>query len=72
MGKPHFYRVKEDIMQISRDMDQLSVQGHSVQVFADLSPATIQKRFSLKPLTLVLSQKLVLVDFPLLSELCSE
>lgn len=44
--KPHFYRVKEDITSISRDMNQLTIQGHLVQAFADLSPTTIQRRFT--------------------------
>lgn len=49
MVKPHFYRMKEDIMQISRDAEQLSIQGHPVQVFADLFPTTFQSRCSFKP-----------------------
>lgn len=40
--KPHFYAVKEDIMRLSRKAEQLTIQGHPIQVFADLSPTIIQ------------------------------
>lgn len=54
--KPHFYAIKGDVMKIS---NQLCIQGHTVQIFADLSPTTIQKQRSLKPLLTALSQKAV-------------
>lgn len=57
--KPHFYGVKEEVMRIARDVEQLSIQRHPVQVFADLSPLTIQWRRALKPLLQVLSQKMI-------------
>lgn len=36
---------------------KLSFQGHEIQVFADLSPFTIQKHRSLKPFLLVLAEQ---------------
>lgn len=55
--KPLFYGMKEEVMHISRNTDQLSIQWHPIQVFTDLSLSTIQQRRSLKPLLQVLSQK---------------
>ncbi|PIO22968.1 hypothetical protein AB205_0211760, partial [Aquarana catesbeiana] len=55
--KPHFFRVKEEVMHRARETENLSFQGHPIQIFADLSPLTIQKRRSLKPLLSCLSQK---------------
>lgn len=52
--KPHFYQVKEEIMRISSEEVQLTIQGHPVQIYADLSPYTIQERRALKPLLQVL------------------
>lgn len=43
-AKPHFYAVKEVVMNQSRAMPQVSSQGHPVHIFADLSPSTIQCR----------------------------
>lgn len=48
--KPHFYRVKEKIMLEARNKSDISLQGNKVQIFADISQATIQKRRQLKPL----------------------
>lgn len=55
--KPHFYAVKEGVMKASRTSDKLLLQGHQVQIFADLSPYTVQKRRALKPLLQALMQK---------------
>lgn len=38
-------------------MKQISYQGHSIQIFADLSPSTIQRKRALKPLLTILAQK---------------
>lgn len=57
--KLDFYAVKELIMKLSQETEQLTIQGHPIQIFADLSPTTIQKRKSLKPLLTALSQKAV-------------
>lgn len=46
--KPHFYAVKEEVMRKSRASSKLTYQGHELQIFADLSPSTIQKRRTLK------------------------
>lgn len=51
--KPHVYKA----MRRSWEADALTIQGHPVQIFADLSPYIIQKRRSLKPLLQVLNQK---------------
>lgn len=42
---------------MSRDSDKLTIKGHQIQVFADLSPYIVQKCHSLKPLLQVLMQK---------------
>lgn len=44
-------------MKRARNADKLTIQGHQIQIFADLSPYTVQKRRSLKPLLQVLTQK---------------
>lgn len=54
---PYFYKVKEEVMHHPRAEDSLAFQGHPIQIFANLSPYTIQKRRSLKPLLQVLTQK---------------
>lgn len=43
-------------MHQSRMKPKLQHQGHQMQIFTDLSPSTIQKRRSLKPLLTVLAQ----------------
>lgn len=48
--KPHYYRIKEKIMWETRSRGDISLLGHSVQLFAYISQLTIQKRRSLKPL----------------------
>lgn len=55
--KPHFYTIKEEVMKKSRMQTQLKFQGHNIQIFADISPFTIQKRRSLKLLLLALTKK---------------
>lgn len=55
--KPHFYAVKEEVMKLSRSAEKLMFQGHQVQIFADISPYTVQKRRALKPLLQVLAGK---------------
>lgn len=55
--KPHFYSVKEEVVRKSRGAEPLNIQGNSVQVFADLSPYTVQKRRALKPLLQILTLK---------------
>lgn len=57
--KSHYYVVKEDIKRKSRTLDNRSIQGNEIQIFADISPATIQKQRSLKPLLKILAQKSV-------------
>lgn len=48
--KPHFYRIKEKIMKEPRTRGDLTMLGHTIQLFGDISQVTIQKRRSLKPL----------------------
>lgn len=55
--KPHFYEVKEGVMKASRAAEQILLQGQPIQIFADLSPYTIQKRRALKPLLQTLIQR---------------
>lgn len=55
--KPHFYSIKEEVMKRSRQQDQIQYQGKVIQIFADISPNTIQKRRSLKPLLTALTKK---------------
>lgn len=66
--KPHFYSVKEEVMRKLRGAAALTILGHTVQIFADLSPYTVQKRRSLKPLLQILQQKEIAYrwSFPLL------
>lgn len=52
--KPYF---DEEVMRKSRAVDNLTAQGHTVQVFADLLPYTVQKLRLLKPLHQILQQK---------------
>lgn len=54
--KPHFYKVKEEVMRKARETVNLTFQGFPIQVYSDLSPYTIQLRRSLKPLLQVLTQ----------------
>lgn len=55
--KPHFYSVKEEVIRRSRGSENLKLLGHRIQIFADLSPYTVQKRHSLKPLLQLLLEK---------------
>ena len=57
IAKPHFYAVKDEVMRLARSVPNVLCQGHPVQIYADLSPSTMQRRRSLKPLLLVLAQK---------------
>lgn len=57
--KPHLYGVKEEVMRRSRNAEQLCIQGHPIQIFADLSPLTIQRLRALKPLLQILTQKTI-------------
>lgn len=54
--KPHYYNVKEEVMRRARTIPQIQM-GHTVQVYADISPFTIQRRRALKPLLTILQQK---------------
>lgn len=47
--KLHYYRTKEQLLTAARGKDLLSFQGHSYQLFTDLSPLTVAKRRALKP-----------------------
>lgn len=55
--KPHFYNIKEEVMRKACSLPQLSFQGHPIQIFTELSPSTIQRWRSFKPLLATLSQK---------------
>ncbi|XP_040181316.1 uncharacterized protein LOC120915124 [Rana temporaria] len=55
--KPHYFSTKEEIMKCSRQREQLTYQGANIQIFSDISPYTIQKRRSMKPLLSALLQK---------------
>ena len=59
IAKPHHYSIKEEVMRQARSNQNIMCQGHQVQLFADLSPSTIQRRRSLKPLLLALTQKAI-------------
>lgn len=50
IAKPHYYAVKEQVMARARDIADLQLRDHKIQIFADISPNTIQKRRNLKPL----------------------
>lgn len=56
--KPHFYAVKEEVMKRSGTSDKISIKGHQIQIFAELSPYTVQKRCSLKPLLKVTQKEI--------------
>lgn len=47
--KPYYYNVKKAMMKCSQDSPSLAMQGHKIQIFADLSPCTIQRRLTLNP-----------------------
>lgn len=55
--KPHFYAVKKEVMKRTCSIPQLKVMGQPIQIFADISPSTIQRRPALKPLLTALTQK---------------
>lgn len=55
--KPYFFAVKEEVMRQSCLKPKLQHQGHQMQIFADLSPSTIPRKRSLKPLLTVLAQR---------------
>lgn len=52
--KFHYYRTKEKLLQVARDQQNLSFQGNSLQLFADLSTVTIARQRGLKPYLQVL------------------
>lgn len=54
--KPHFYTVKEEVIKRLYAAENLTFQGQPIQIFADLSPYTLQKWRTLKPLLQVLTQ----------------
>lgn len=47
--KPHFYKVKEEVMQRSRAEGPLTFQGHPIQIFADPKIDHIQMVLPLSP-----------------------
>lgn len=49
--------MKEQLMAEAREKRSLNFQGHTHQIFADLSPLTITKCRALKPLLQVLQQQ---------------
>lgn len=51
--KFHYYR-KDRLLQATRDCQDLSFKGNTLQLFADLSPVTIAKKINLKPYLQVL------------------
>lgn len=55
--KPHFYGIKEQVMQKARETTDLKLCGHVIQMFADISPAIVQKRWAFKPLLHYLQEK---------------
>lgn len=55
--KPHYYNVKEEVMRRAHTTPHIQLMGHSIQIYRDISPFTIQKRRALKPLLMVLTQK---------------
>lgn len=48
--KPHYYEVKEKVMATAREITDLHLRDHPIQIFADISPDTVQKRRAMKPL----------------------
>lgn len=54
--KFHFFRTKEQIIVAARSKETLIFQGHPYQIFADLSPVTVAKRRTMKPLLQNLQQ----------------
>lgn len=44
IAKIHYYRTKEQFLAAARGKDVLSFQGHTYQIFADLSPLIVAKR----------------------------
>lgn len=49
IAKLHCFRTKEQLMSATCIKDALAFQGHSFQLFQDLSPLTISKRHAIKP-----------------------
>lgn len=49
IAKFHYYRTKEQLITAARVKDSLTFQGHTYQIFVDLSPLTVAKRRALKP-----------------------
>ncbi|XP_063775329.1 nodal homolog 2-A-like [Pseudophryne corroboree] len=56
----HYYHVKEAILKAARPSDAASEALGSLQIFGDLSPATLAKRRSLYPITSVLRKENIL------------
>ena len=52
IAKFHFFRTKDQITAAARLKESLTFQGHTYQMFADLSPITVAKRREIKPLLL--------------------
>lgn len=56
IAKLHYYRIKEQLLAVARGKDTFTFQGHTYQIFADLSPLTVAKRHTLKPLLQILQR----------------
>lgn len=48
--KPHYYRIKEKLMQTAHNRQDLSLFGVPIELFTDLAPSTVQKHRNMKPL----------------------
>lgn len=57
--KPHLYKVKEMVMQKSKEFFTLVILGYPIQIFADISPFTIKIRRTLKLLLLSFSSNII-------------
>lgn len=48
--KLHYYRTKDKLSRAARAKEPLTFQGHSYQIFTDITQSTIAKRRAMKPL----------------------
>lgn len=49
--KLHYYKIKETIMSIAWEKEAPSLLDHLLQLFVNITPSTIQKRRTMKPLS---------------------
>lgn len=58
--KFHYYESKESLLNSTRNKTSITYKGEKLQIFSDLSPITLAKRRSLRPVTLHLQKHCII------------